>query len=222
MNAKSSRSHSVFIIFFEQRSSDGSSKQGKLNLVDLAGSEKVKKTGATGQTLNEVCVHASLHSSSHLFSYLIFYRLLIYSNHSACLVLSPHIRTITRRRKSISRSLRWETVYMRLYQESNMFRFVTVNLRVSCRNRSEGTVKQPCLSAAHHTHSMLRRPSRLLCSHSGLFTNYWIVVIVCLSIFTSFIIFVFNRFVPSLHHFNTLQSPSEQRASRTLFTATRS
>lgn len=37
----------------EQKGADGTSKTGKLNLVDLAGSEKVKKTEATGQTLEE-------------------------------------------------------------------------------------------------------------------------------------------------------------------------
>ncbi len=44
---------SVFIIVVEQKGADGTSKVGKLNLVDLAGSEKVKKTEATGQTLEE-------------------------------------------------------------------------------------------------------------------------------------------------------------------------
>ena len=38
----------------EQKTKDGSTKTGRLNLVDLAGSEKVGKTGATGQTLEEV------------------------------------------------------------------------------------------------------------------------------------------------------------------------
>lgn len=37
----SSRSHAVFIVFFEQRDATGETKKGKLNLVDLAGSEKV-------------------------------------------------------------------------------------------------------------------------------------------------------------------------------------
>lgn len=72
MNARSSRSHryciapqsselthilrSLFMIIIEQKDEDGSTKVGKLNLVDLAGSEKIGKTGATGQTLEEVCV----------------------------------------------------------------------------------------------------------------------------------------------------------------------
>jgi kinesin family protein 5 len=38
----------------EQKNAEGAIKTGKLNLVDLAGSEKVKKTEATGQTLEEV------------------------------------------------------------------------------------------------------------------------------------------------------------------------
>eukprot|EP00727_Mastigamoeba_balamuthi_P001910 m51a1_g11716 putative kinesin heavy chain (1187) ;mRNA; r:81154-85738 len=52
MNAKSSRSHSVFTINIEQESQSGS-KRAKLVFIDLAGSEKVKKTGATGNTLEE-------------------------------------------------------------------------------------------------------------------------------------------------------------------------
>merc|ERR1712137_1065258 len=54
MNARSSRSHSLFIITVEQKNlADGSTKEGRLNLADLAGSEKVGKTGATGNTLEE-------------------------------------------------------------------------------------------------------------------------------------------------------------------------
>jgi hypothetical protein len=53
MNNTSSRSHSIFTIYFET-SSDVNGEQrvkaGKLNLVDLAGSERISKTGATGQT----------------------------------------------------------------------------------------------------------------------------------------------------------------------------
>ena len=52
-NARSSRSHTVFIILVEQKLVDGSTKISKLNLVDLAGSEKIAKTGATGQSLKE-------------------------------------------------------------------------------------------------------------------------------------------------------------------------
>eukprot|EP00301_Raphidiophrys_heterophryoidea_P024641 c8069_g1_i1.p1 GENE.c8069_g1_i1~~c8069_g1_i1.p1 ORF type:complete len:1191 (-),score=323.79 c8069_g1_i1:188-3760(-) len=53
MNAVSSRSHCVFTLYLRQQDTDGNSKQGKLNLVDLAGSEKVRKSGATGETLEE-------------------------------------------------------------------------------------------------------------------------------------------------------------------------
>mmetsp|Transcript_28628 Transcript_28628/g.50903 ORF Transcript_28628/g.50903 Transcript_28628/m.50903 type:complete len:921 (-) Transcript_28628:14-2776(-) len=52
-NARSSRSHTVFVIVIEQKLADGSNKISKLNLVDLAGSEKLSKTGATGQALKE-------------------------------------------------------------------------------------------------------------------------------------------------------------------------
>jgi kinesin family protein 5 len=37
MNAVSSRSHSLFVITLQQKSPDGSTKEGKLNLADLAG-----------------------------------------------------------------------------------------------------------------------------------------------------------------------------------------
>jgi len=36
-----------------QKFPDGTEKKGQLNLADLAGSEQVKKTGATGDTLEE-------------------------------------------------------------------------------------------------------------------------------------------------------------------------
>ncbi|KAG2434981.1 hypothetical protein HYH02_011980 [Chlamydomonas schloesseri] len=56
LNAESSRSHTVFTIHVEMRTSDAASERAvlsKLNLVDLAGSERTKKTGVTGQTLKE-------------------------------------------------------------------------------------------------------------------------------------------------------------------------
>jgi hypothetical protein len=57
MNARSSRSHSVFTIKVEQKeksgSEDASSLFSRINLVDLAGSERVAKTGAEGDTLVE-------------------------------------------------------------------------------------------------------------------------------------------------------------------------
>ena len=61
MNDQSSRSHSVFTIKIEQKTStalDGGltkelTVKAKVNLVDLAGSERADKTGATGTTLKE-------------------------------------------------------------------------------------------------------------------------------------------------------------------------
>lgn len=57
MNARSSRSHSVFTINLEisQVGPDGKDhiRAGKLNLVDLAGSERQSKTEATGTRLEE-------------------------------------------------------------------------------------------------------------------------------------------------------------------------
>jgi len=46
---------SLFMVYVQQKSPEGTVKSGKLNLVDLAGSEKVRKTNASGQTLMEVC-----------------------------------------------------------------------------------------------------------------------------------------------------------------------
>ena len=52
MNAVSSRSHMVTIIFIQQKdTTENSIKKGKLYLIDLAGSEKVSKTNAKGQAL---------------------------------------------------------------------------------------------------------------------------------------------------------------------------
>lgn len=54
MNARSSRSHSVFTIRIEKTEKfSGTTTTGKFNLVDLAGSEKVEKTGAQGDMLEE-------------------------------------------------------------------------------------------------------------------------------------------------------------------------
>lgn len=54
MNAKSSRSHSLFIVtIFQRNNKTESTKAGKLYFVDLAGSEKLSKTGAEGQCLEE-------------------------------------------------------------------------------------------------------------------------------------------------------------------------
>ncbi|KAJ3373922.1 Kinesin-like protein kif3a [Allomyces arbusculus] len=56
MNARSSRSHSIFTITIEMSETrDGKEciRAGKLHLVDLAGSERQSKTGATGDRLKE-------------------------------------------------------------------------------------------------------------------------------------------------------------------------
>lgn len=57
MNARSSRSHSLFTITIEcsELGADGKDhiRVGKLNLVDLAGSERQSKTKATGDRLKE-------------------------------------------------------------------------------------------------------------------------------------------------------------------------
>lgn len=53
MNDRSSRSHSILVLEYNQINKDGSKKNAKLNLVDLAGSERIAKTGATGKVLEE-------------------------------------------------------------------------------------------------------------------------------------------------------------------------
>ncbi|GBG33339.1 Kinesin-related protein 3 [Hondaea fermentalgiana] len=54
MNEGSSRSHSVFVLQLVQTdTTTGTTKTSKINLVDLAGSEMVRKTGATGDRLDE-------------------------------------------------------------------------------------------------------------------------------------------------------------------------
>lgn len=57
MNAKSSRSHSIFSItvFIKEKSIEGEEtvKVGKLNLVDLAGSENIERSGAKGKRAAE-------------------------------------------------------------------------------------------------------------------------------------------------------------------------
>ena len=57
MNERSSRSHAIFTIYLDQRTTghDGtiSTLRSKFHLVDLAGSERQKKTGASGQRFTE-------------------------------------------------------------------------------------------------------------------------------------------------------------------------
>ncbi|KAI8869694.1 kinesin-domain-containing protein [Ramicandelaber brevisporus] len=53
MNARSSRSHTIFRINIETPVMPSSVRQSCLNLVDLAGSERAKDTGAEGERLKE-------------------------------------------------------------------------------------------------------------------------------------------------------------------------
>ena len=56
LNVNSSRSHAVFTIYIESRSTIEQSEKvitSKLHLVDLAGNERTKKTGASGITMRE-------------------------------------------------------------------------------------------------------------------------------------------------------------------------
>lgn len=51
LNANSTRSHCIFTIYLETRSSEDANERAilsKINLVDLAGSERTKKTGVVG------------------------------------------------------------------------------------------------------------------------------------------------------------------------------
>merc|ERR1719397_601664 len=53
MNAQSSRSHCVMTFHVKSMTTDGIQRQSKLNFGDLAGSEVVKKTGASGESLEQ-------------------------------------------------------------------------------------------------------------------------------------------------------------------------
>ena len=53
MNKSSSRSHAVLMLKIKQTMVDGTIKLSKISFADLAGSEKVKKSGATGGTLEQ-------------------------------------------------------------------------------------------------------------------------------------------------------------------------
>lgn len=54
MNQRSSRSHSIFCVYVEQKDTNAGSKtSGKLYFVDLAGSESVGKTNVSGKQLEE-------------------------------------------------------------------------------------------------------------------------------------------------------------------------
>lgn len=77
MNARSSRSHSIFTITIEQSITNPETgqpeiKKGKLNLVDLAGSERQAKTGATGDRFKEArSINLSLTTLGNVISSLV-------------------------------------------------------------------------------------------------------------------------------------------------------
>jgi kinesin family protein C1 len=70
MNAQSSRSHTIFMLYIVgEHASSGSELTGCLNLVDLAGSERVGRSGAEGARLKEACaINKSLSSLGDVFS----------------------------------------------------------------------------------------------------------------------------------------------------------
>jgi kinesin family protein C1 len=70
MNAQSSRSHTIFMLYITgEHASSGSQLTGCLNLVDLAGSERVGRSGAEGARLKEACaINKSLSSLGDVFS----------------------------------------------------------------------------------------------------------------------------------------------------------
>lgn len=76
MNARSSRSHSIFTITVEASEKDSTGEDhirvGKLHLVDLAGSERQSKTGATGDRLKEATkINLSLSALGNVISSLV-------------------------------------------------------------------------------------------------------------------------------------------------------
>jgi len=69
MNATSSRSHTVFMLYITgEHSGAGQRLSGCLNLVDLAGSERVGKSEASGARLKEACaINKSLSALGDVF-----------------------------------------------------------------------------------------------------------------------------------------------------------
>ncbi|KAG5179631.1 P-loop containing nucleoside triphosphate hydrolase protein [Tribonema minus] len=70
MNARSSRSHSVFTLYMRaSNAAAGSALRGALHLVDLAGSERLDRSGATGQRLKETqAINKSLSALTDVFT----------------------------------------------------------------------------------------------------------------------------------------------------------
>lgn len=76
MNARSSRSHTIFTIIVDNGYIDTEGKEhiktGKLNLVDLAGSERQKKTGAKGELFEQaIHINQSLSTLGNVISALV-------------------------------------------------------------------------------------------------------------------------------------------------------
>ncbi len=69
MNARSSRSHSVFTLHLKAANKETRSQlAGKLNLCDLAGSERLSRSNATGDRLKETqAINKSLSALTDVF-----------------------------------------------------------------------------------------------------------------------------------------------------------
>ena len=70
MNANSSRSHTLFLLYITGvHAATGQTLTGCLNLVDLAGSERTKRSGAAGQRMTEACaINKSLSCLGDVFA----------------------------------------------------------------------------------------------------------------------------------------------------------
>ena len=69
MNAQSSRSHTLFLLYITgTHAASGQTLSGGLNLVDLAGSERTGRSGAEGQRMKEACaINKSLSTLGDVF-----------------------------------------------------------------------------------------------------------------------------------------------------------